>query len=44
VTTTVTKMTLMTQAAHSTNCQPTAPVVHGFTGGPSGLWQRHPHH
>jgi hypothetical protein len=34
--------TNFTKWTDNTNCHPTVPVVHRFTGGPSWLWQRHP--
>jgi len=36
--------TNFTQWTHSTNCQPTLPVGHRFTGGPNGSWQTEPPH
>jgi hypothetical protein len=36
--------TNFTQWTDSTNCQPTIPVVHRFTGGSSGSWEMEPPH
>jgi len=47
VTLTTIQTTLLTQTSHNRltiHCWPTVPVVHRFTGSPSGLWQTQPPH